>query len=81
MNVWSNRDWSSDVCSSDLVTDHLTLGATWNVSKQNEVTVAYMHAFEQKVNGPGAIPAGFGTGDANLHMNENSLGVAYSWKM
>jgi long-chain fatty acid transport protein len=70
-----------NILAPGVVTDHLTLGATWNVSKQNEVTVAYMHAFEQKVNGPGAIPAGFGTGDANLHMNENSLGVAYSWKM
>lgn len=70
-----------NILAPGVVQDHLTLGATWNVSRQNEVTVAYMHAFEKKVNGPGSIPAGFGGGDANIHMNENSLGVAYSWKM
>jgi long-chain fatty acid transport protein len=70
-----------NILAPGVVQDHLTLGATWNVSKENEVTVAFMHAFEKKVAGPGAIPAGFGTGDANIHMNENSLGVAYSWKL
>jgi len=67
--------------ATGVVQDHVTLGATWNVSKQNEVTVAYMHAFEKKVNGPGAIPSSFVGGDVNLHMYQNSLGVAYSWKM
>lgn len=70
-----------NILAPGVVQDHLTLGATWNVSKENEVTVAFMHAFEKKVTGPGAIPAGFGGGDANIHMNENSLGVAYSWKL
>jgi len=69
-----------NILAPGVVQDHLTLGATWNVSRQNEITVAYMHAFEKKVDGPGAIPAGFGGGNANIHMNENSLGVAYSWK-
>jgi long-chain fatty acid transport protein len=74
-----------NILAPGVIQDHLTLGATWNVSKQNEVTVAYMHAFENSVNGSGSIPpgnppAGFGGGEANIHMNENSLGVAYSWK-
>ena len=74
-----------NILAPGVVQDHVTLGATWNVSKQNELTLAYMHAFEKKVAGPGAIPPGappgFGGGDVNLHMYENSLGVAYSWKM
>lgn len=70
-----------NILAPGVVQDHLTLGATWNVSKENEVTVAFMHAFEKKVSGPGAIPASFGGGDVNIHMKENSLGVAYSWKM
>ncbi len=75
-----------NILAPGVVQDHLTLGATWNVSKQNEVTVAYMHAFENSVNGSGSIPpgaataGGFGGGEANLHMHEDSLGVAYSWK-
>lgn len=75
-----------NIFAPGVVTDHLTLGATWNVSKENEVTLAFMHAFEQKVDGAGSInpanpPAGMAGGNANLHMNQNSLGVAYSWKM
>jgi long-chain fatty acid transport protein len=74
-----------NILATGVVQDHLNLGATWNISKQNEVTVAYMHAFEKSVNGSGSIsspvpPAGLGGGNANIHMNENSLGLAYSWK-
>ena len=71
-----------NILAPGVVQDHLTLGATWNVSKQNEVTVAYMHAFENNVNGAGAIPAvPNGGGNVNLHMHEDSLGIAYSWKL
>ncbi len=69
-----------NILAPGVVQDHVTLGATWNMSSKNELTVAYMHAFEKKVNGSGSIPPTFGGGEANLHMNENSLGVAYSWK-
>lgn len=70
-----------NILAPGVVQDHMTLGATWNVSKDNELTLAFMHAFDNSVNGPGAIPVGFGGGNANIHMNENSLGVAYSWKL
>jgi long-chain fatty acid transport protein len=70
-----------NILAPGAVQDHLTLGATWNVSRQNEITVAYMHAFEKKVNGAGSISVPQGGGEANIHMYENSLGVAYSWKM
>lgn len=70
-----------NILAPGVVQDHLTVGATWNVTKQNELTVAYMHAFEKTVNGPGSIPTSFGGGDANIHMHEDSLGIAYSWKM
>jgi long-chain fatty acid transport protein len=69
-----------------VVQDHLTLGATWNVSKTNELTVGYMHAFQKTVNGvnsiaPGNPPGGLGGGNANITMYQDSLGVAYSWKL
>lgn len=70
-----------NILAPGVIEDHLTLGATWNVSKQNELTVAYMHAFKQEVKGSGSIPAGFVGGEANIKMFQNSLGVAYSWKM
>jgi long-chain fatty acid transport protein len=66
------------------VEDHLTLGATWRLQSGGEVTFAYMHAFEQTVKGSGSIPPGFppgfGGGNANLKMYEDSFGVAYGVK-
>ena len=70
-----------NILAPGVIQNHLTLGATWNLSKENELTVAYMHAFNRKVNGSGSIPPSFGGGEVNIKMYENSIGVAYSWKM
>lgn len=64
-----------------VVQDHLTLGATWVLPNKSELSFAYMHAFEKKVNGSGSIPGNFGGGDANLKMYEDSLGIAYGWNI
>lgn len=70
-----------NILAPGVVQNHLTLGATWNLSKENELTVGYMHAFNNKVNGSGSIAPSMGSGEANIKMYENSIGVAYSWKM
>lgn len=62
------------------VENHLTLGATWTLQNGSELTVAYMHAFENEVKGSDSIPAGFGGGEVDLKMSQNSLGVGYGWK-
>lgn len=64
-----------------MIEDHLALGLTWAVSKTGELTVGYMHGFTKNVNAPGAIPAAFGGGNVNLRMYQNSLGIAYGWKL
>jgi long-chain fatty acid transport protein len=64
-----------------VVEQHLTLGATWTLQNNNELTLAYMHAFKKEVNGVNSIPPGFGGGNANLHMYEDSIGIAYGIKM
>lgn len=69
-----------NVLAPGVVEDHLTLGTTWQLSKQSELSVSYMHAFERKVNGAGSIPAGFGGGEANLRMNQNAFGIAWGWR-
>ncbi len=66
-----------NILAPGVVEDHLTLGATYVLPGKSELTLAYMHAFEHKVNGSGSIPALVGGGEANLRMNENSLGVAW----
>lgn len=70
-----------NILAPGVVEDHLTLGGTWSLSPTRELTIGYMHAFKKKVNGSGSIPVGFGGGNANLQMNQNSLGVAFGWKM
>lgn len=63
-----------------VVETHLTLGATWTLANNAEVSVAYMHAFDNKVDGTGSIPAGFGGGNANIKMHQDSLGISYGMK-
>lgn len=76
------------------VEDHLTLGATWTLENNGELSFAYMHAFEKTVSGSGSIPAVgcvappapsgpqcFGGGEANLKMYQDSIGIAYAWKL
>jgi long-chain fatty acid transport protein len=71
-----------------VVQDHLSLGGTWTLADKSEISVAYVHAFSKTVNGPGAIPGvpgdpfptgGFGGGDANLTMHEDSISISYGW--
>ena len=69
-----------NILAPGVVEHHLTLGATWTLANKSELTVGYMHAFENKVDGANSIPAAFGGGNANLKMYQDSLGVAYGWK-
>ena len=69
-----------NILAPGVVQDHLTLGATWTLSDKSELSMAYMHAFENSVKGANSIP-GFGGGEANLKMYEDSIGVAYGWKL
>jgi long-chain fatty acid transport protein len=66
-----------NILAPGVVQDHVTLGATWNVSKTNELSLAYMHAFQKDVYGAGAA---YGS-NVNLKMYQDSLGIAYSWKL
>jgi long-chain fatty acid transport protein len=63
-----------------VVEDHLTLGATWKLAKDSEISGMYMHAFKNTVDGSGSIPPGFGGGEANLTMYQDSLGIAWGKK-
>jgi len=62
-----------------VIEDHLTMGATWKLGKAEELSVMFMHAFNNEVKGSGSIPTGFGGGEANLEMDQNSFGLAYGW--
>ena len=80
----SKSETMFNILAPGVVQDHLTLGATWVLPNKSELSFAYMHAFEKKVKGSNSIPGGpngFGGGDANLKMHEDSLGIAYGWNI
>lgn len=60
--------------------NHLTLGATWRFSPSMELSVAYLHAFENKVSGSGSIDRAFQGGEANLRMSQDALGLGFGWR-
>ena len=86
-----SRDVTINIIAPGVVQDHLTLGFTYSLSKDSELTMAYMHAFENSVTGSslynnwvtttGGAPGGIGiAGNETIKMYQNSLGIAYSLK-
>jgi len=67
-----------NVIAPAVIEEHLTLGATWTMADKAELTVSYMHAFENEVKGSSTTQGNAGFGD--IKMSQNSLGVAYGWK-
>jgi long-chain fatty acid transport protein len=59
------------------ITDMATLGFTYTLASGNEVTMAYMYAFENSISGPSYFFGGTDT----IKMHQNALGIQYSWKM
>ena len=72
------RDVAFNILAPGVIQDHLTLGATYTLPSGGELTMAYMHAFQNSVSGPDR--AGFG-GNDTITMYENSIGISYGWKM
>ncbi len=72
-----------NILAPGVVQDHVTLGGTWTLQDKSELSFYYAHAFSERVKAPNAIPSGppFGGGDVTLRMDQNSLGVAYGWKL
>jgi long-chain fatty acid transport protein len=69
-----------NILAPGVIQDHVTLGATWVLADKSEVSLSYIHAFEETVSGSNSLQ-GFGGGEANLKMYQDSLGVAYGWKL
>ena len=73
-----------NVLAPGVVTKHLTFGATWTNADGAELTGFFAHGFAETIKGVNSIPPGnppgFGGGNANVHLQENLLGIAYGWK-
>ncbi len=83
-NPIQSRDVTFNIIAPGVVKDHLTLGFTYSLSKDSELTMAYMHAFRNSVEGSSLFnnffPPGATAGSEKIQMYENSLGIAYGMK-
>jgi len=70
-----------NVLAPGVVQNHLSAGFTWKTSDKQELSVSYTHAFKKTIKGSGSIPNAFGAGEANIHLAENIVGVAYGWQL
>lgn len=78
-NPVKSSDTTFNILAPGVVTRHYTLGGTYAVSGNSELTVAYMYAPENSVSGAtlGAIAGG---GTETLKMSQQSLGIQFGWK-
>lgn len=66
-----------NILAPGVVRDHASVGATWKTAG-GELSLSYTRAFRETVRGSGSIPAlPFGGGEADIHLSEHILGVAW----
>jgi long-chain fatty acid transport protein len=79
-NPITPRDVTFNILAPGVMEEHITLGFTYSLNKTTELTMAYMHAFENSVSGPANNPYFPVGGTETLTMSEDSLGIAFGWK-
>jgi long-chain fatty acid transport protein len=68
-----------NVLAPTVAQHHLHAGATVGLNNGKEISLAYTYAFDQSINGVNSIPAGYGGGNANLSMYQNTFHIAFGW--
>jgi len=76
------QDVTFNIIAPGVVQNQWSLGATWKIDQQSEITGAFMYAQNNSVTGP-SLFTGFGapaTTSETISMKETLLGIAYSRK-
>lgn len=80
-NPIESRDVTFNILAPGVVQDHYTLGLTYNVDKNMELSAAYMHAPRVTVIGSSLFNALFpipnAGGNETIGMSQNSFGIAF----
>lgn len=63
-----------NVIAPAVVQHHVTAGCTWKLKDKYDVSLYYIHSFEQTVNGSGGD-----FGDATLKMSQDAIGIGVGW--
>lgn len=69
-----------NILAPGVIQDHVSLGATWDISPEQSISVSYTRALEEKVKGNKSIPESFGGGEADLEMSQDIVGVAWQYR-
>ena len=71
-----------NIIAPAVIQEHYTLGFTYALDKQSEITMAYMHAQENDVSGNSLFSGltGANVGAEKIKMYQDSLGIAYGKK-
>lgn len=77
-NPISPADVTFNILAPGVVQNHLTLGFTYTTASGGELTMAYMHAFENDVTGSNLMQTG---NTETIKMYQNAIGIAYGIKM
>ena len=77
-NPIKSRDVTFNILAPGVVQHHLTLGFTYQLEGDSEITMAYMHAFNNSVSGPANNPYFNVGGKETIELSENSLGIAWA---
>lgn len=80
-NPVQSRDVTFNILAPGVITTHYTLGGTYAMSKQSELTFAYMYAPSNSVSGTSLFTSlGVNGGNETIKMSQQSLGVQFGWK-
>ena len=81
-NPITPADVTFNIIAPGVITDHLTMGASYANANGGVLTVAYTHGFENSVTGPDKLLQLNGmSGSDTIRMYQDIVGVAYAWKM
>jgi long-chain fatty acid transport protein len=86
-NPISSSDVTFNILAPGVIEDHVTVGFTYTLASGNELTMSYMHGFSNDVSGASILPVMFSggmspaSGNETIGMDQNALGIQYSWKM
>ncbi len=82
-NPVKGKDVSFNILAPGVITTHYTLGGTYSLSKDSELTLSYLYAPSNSVSGTsmfdGIAGAGAG-GKETIKMSQQSLGIQFGWK-
>lgn len=76
-NPIQSRDVTFNIIAPGVITKHYTLGGTYALGKDKELSFAYMHAPQSVVTGGSMFGQAM---TETIRMSQQSLGVQYGWK-